>query len=78
MSRYTPSQNMLPGYAVSTESVLLPAEADAAAVEQYLIDRGRQNHYHRSECSRNNACEQGKRRKEKRQRKAANRAAHAT
>src|SRR5699024_4518906 len=74
-SRYTPTNAMLPGYVVSTDSDLLPPEADAAAVEQHLIDRGRQHRYHHSEQARNNACEQGKRRKEKRQRKAAQRAA---
>lgn len=77
MSRYTPSPDIVPGCAVSTESVLLPAEADAVAVEQYLIDRGRSNHYHCGERARENACEQGRARKANRQRKAARRAARA-
>lgn len=75
--RYAITPDLFPGYAVSTASDLLPPEADAAAVEQHLIDRGRQHRYHHSEQARNNACEQGKRRKEKRQRRAAQRAAAA-
>lgn|SRR5699024_8155381 len=77
-SRYHITRDLFPGYAISTESNLLPPDADSTAVEQYLIDRGRQHRYHHSEQARNNACEQGRRRKEKRQRKARKAAARAT
>lgn len=53
----------------------LPAETDPEAIARHLIDRGRQNHHHRGELQRDHACEQGRRRKQKRQRRAAARAA---
>jgi len=75
MSRYDLPSTALPHLVVSAETPLRPPEAHAADVEEYLLDRGRQNHFHRSEQARNNACEQGRRRKAKKQRKAAARAA---
>lgn len=73
-NRYEPSRDMLPGYAASSDPHELFPGVDKAALTEFLIDRGRCNHHHRSERARNNARAQGQARKAKRQRKA--RAAH--
>jgi len=66
---------MLPGYAASSDPIWITEDVDRAAVDEFLIDRGRAHRYHRSERARNNARAQGQARKAKRQRKAAARAA---
>jgi len=62
---------MLPGYVATSDPHLLFPGVDREAVTEFLIDRGRANHFHRSERARNNARAQGQARKAKRQRKAA-------